>query len=121
MLKSNNPALPSVDFSIKNVAFYTNNDVANTTSPTSYNLYQNFPNPFNPVTFIKFDIPNATHVQIKVFDMLGRVVATVLDNDMTPTTGYEVAFDASALSSGIYFYRMITKDVQLTQKMVVLK
>ena len=121
LLKSSNPNLANVNFSVKNVSFYNNNEVANTTAPGSYKLYQNYPNPFNPTTYIKFDVPKAGRIQIKIYDLLGREIATILDADIQPTSGYEVSFDASKLASGVYFYRLVSKDSELTQRMVVLK
>ena len=79
-------------------------------SPSEYQLLQNYPNPFNPTTVIKYSIPyveaqNFVPVQLKVYDILGREVATLI-NEQKPAGKYEVKFDASGLSSGIYFYRI---------------
>src|SRR4030042_2329080 len=74
-------------------------------SPISFRLEQNFPNPFNPTTSIKYQIPNARHVTLKVFNTIGQEVATVVDEDQE--SGYKsVQFNGAGLSSGVYFYRL---------------
>jgi len=74
-------------------------------TPTTYHLSNNFPNPFNPSTKIKYSIPQSSNVVIKVFDILGNEI-TVLVNEERPLGSYEVDFDATGLSSGVYFYRL---------------
>jgi len=75
-------------------------------TPTKYALLGNYPNPFNPTTNINYQLPEAARVSLKVYDMLGREVAKLVDGDMK--TGYHsVTFDGSRLSSGIYFVRFI--------------
>jgi hypothetical protein len=74
--------------------------------PTVYALYQNFPNPFNPSTRIRFDLPSAGNVRITVFDLTGREVATVVQGDYAAGR-YTTTFDASRLASGVYFYRIV--------------
>ena len=88
--------------------------------PTEFSLSQNFPNPFNPATNIKYQLPNAVQVTIKVYDILGREVVTLV-NEEKPAGYYEVQFNASNLSSGCYFYRIITKDFVKTMKMMLVK
>lgn len=88
--------------------------------PTQFVLAQNYPNPFNPTTTIMLDIPRRTHVTVNVFNILGQNVATLLDREMTAGR-YSVRFDGEGLASGIYFYRMVTKESTLTRKMVLLK
>jgi hypothetical protein len=73
--------------------------------PQHYRLLQNYPNPFNPLTTIRYDLPNAQFVTLKVYDILGREVATLVDNRQ-PAGSYSVHFDARQLASGIYFYRI---------------
>ncbi len=75
----------------------------NNISPTDFMLYQNYPNPFNPTTKIKYSIPKTSNVQLKVFDILGRKVAELV-NEEKPAGNYTVNFNASKLSSSIYFY-----------------
>ncbi|MEJ2507811.1 MAG: T9SS type A sorting domain-containing protein, partial [Ignavibacteriaceae bacterium] len=80
----------------------------------TFNLYQNYPNPFNPTTKIQFTIPDVgtsfmKFVQLKVYDILGNEIATLV-NEEKPAGMYEVTFDASYLSSGIYFYKLNAGD-----------
>ena len=87
--------------------------------PLTYELRQNYPNPFNPSTLIQFTIPERTHVTLHVYDVLGREVAALVDEEKTPGT-YEVQFDARGLSSGAYFYRLKTGSyVQLKKLLIV--
>lgn len=85
-----------------------------------YFISQNFPNPFNPVTNIEFSIPNSGIVQLKVYDIIGNEISTII-NEYKDTGKYEVEFDASNLSSGVYFYRMISGSYVETKKMVLLR
>ena len=88
--------------------------------PVAFELGQNYPNPFNPSTTIKFSIPESGMVTLRVFNMLGQEVATLLNSEKTAGV-YEASFDASALSSGIYFYTLDSKNFSSTKKMVLLK
>jgi len=88
--------------------------------PLTFELYQNYPNPFNPSTRIAYSIPKAGHISLKVFDLLGREVATLM-NEIQPAGSQSVTFDGSGLASGIYFYRFQAGDFVTTKKMVLLK
>lgn len=88
--------------------------------PDNFSLSQNFPNPFNPSTTIKFKISNPGFVTLKVYDMLGREVAQLVNQDMT-SGSYSINFDASNLASGTYVYQLNAGDIQLSKKMVLLK
>ena len=88
--------------------------------PDKFKLSQNYPNPFNPNTKIKFELPNIANVKLTVYDILGREVMSLIDSELKPGT-YEVTFDGSKLSSGIYFYSLTTKDFSQTKKMLLLK
>ncbi|MFC2092624.1 T9SS type A sorting domain-containing protein [Bacteroidota bacterium] len=88
--------------------------------PTEYKLYNNFPNPFNPTTKIKFDIVEQTNVKLIVFDMLGREVETLVNTLLTPGS-YEYEFTGKNLTSGIYFYRIVTDNFADTKKMILMK
>jgi len=92
--------------------------------PERFALYQNYPNPFNPATTIKFDIPKTglggQHVKLVTYDLLGRIVNTLVDAELKPGS-YEVKLDASGLSSGIYFYRIETAGWSDIKKLVLLK
>jgi hypothetical protein len=74
--------------------------------PTVYALYQNFPNPFNPTTQIRFDLPSASNVRITVYDVTGREVGVVAQGDFAAGR-YTRTFDATRLASGVYFYRIV--------------
>jgi hypothetical protein len=92
---------------------------------TKFELEQNYPNPFNPSTKIKFTIPSnvkreTSNVSLKVYDVLGNVVATLV-NEEKPAGNYEIEFKASNLSSGIYYYRLVTGSFTDTKKMILLK
>lgn len=88
--------------------------------PTELALSQNYPNPFNPTTKIKYQLPNAAQVQLKVYDILGREVASLV-NEEKQAGYYQVDFNASDLSSDCYFYQIVTKDFIKTMKMLMLK
>ena len=92
-----------------------------------FSLSQNYPNPFNPSTVIHYSIPNVTlsevegsRVQLKIYDILGNEVATLVNKEQ-PAGNYEVNFDASSLSSGVYLYKLITGIYSETKKMLLLK
>ncbi len=89
---------------------------------SSYSLYQNFPNPFNPTTMIRFDVPRREHVILEVFDVVGRKVATIVDRDIEPGE-HTIVFSAweYQLSSGLYFYRMSAGGYRQTRKFVLLE
>ncbi len=88
--------------------------------PDNYSLEQNYPNPFNPSTNIRFSIPAAGMVKMNVFDALGRKVESLVNETMNAGT-YEVSFNASKLSSGIYFYTIETGNFTATKKMLLVK
>lgn len=93
--------------------------------PVESRLYQNRPNPFNPVTTIRFDVAVATHVRLRVFDVTGRVVRTLVDRHL-PVAEHVVEWDGRddrgrALSSGVYFYRLDAGELAVTKKLVLLK
>jgi len=88
--------------------------------PNKYNLSQNFPNPFNPVTNINFDIPKNTYVKVKIFDILGKEIETLVNEKLNPGT-YEVTFNASQYPSGVYFYRLQAGDYNECKKMILIK
>jgi len=83
-------------------------------------LNQNFPNPFNPSTTIRYQIPKSQFVTLKVSDVLGREISTLVDEYKT-VGNYEVNFDGSSISSGIYFYRITSGNFVQTRKMILIK
>ncbi len=88
--------------------------------PRDFALHQNSPNPFNPVTQIRFDVPVQTHVRLLVYDVLGREVKRLVDEVHQPGF-YAVAFDGSALASGVYYYRLVAGPFTATRAMVFVK
>ncbi len=107
-----------------NFTYYNLSSVVEVGLPTKYELSQNYPNPFNPVTKIDFSLPFDSKVSIKLYDITGREVKTLV-NDARTAGYYTVQFNASDLSSGTYFYRIMTKsssaDYIMTKKMVLIK
>ncbi|MBC8043136.1 MAG: T9SS type A sorting domain-containing protein [Rhizobacter sp.] len=104
---------------------YTNETLAASTpaknaSPSGYELRQNYPNPFNPATTIAYELPKAAAVSLKVYDVIGREVASLV-NERKAAGRYEVRFDGSKLASGIYMYRLIAGDYVEVREMVFLK
>jgi len=88
--------------------------------PSNYSLSQNYPNPFNPTTSISFALPVAGNVELKVYDMLGKEVASLVSGSYTAGT-HSVPFDASALASGVYVYKLSAGDFTDSKKMVLIK
>lgn len=86
-----------------------------------YELHQNYPNPFNPTTTISFHIPWKTTVTLKVYDVTGKEVATLISGETMGAGSYQVVFDGANLSSGIYFYKLTANSVTMTRKMVLVK
>ncbi len=90
-------------------------------NPFDYRLSQNYPNPFNPTTNIEFSIPRAASVSLTVYDVLGRKVATVIDNQHFSSGSNIVSFDGSSLASGMYLYRLEAAGFIQTRKMLLIK
>jgi len=96
-------------------------DVSRGTLPKTFELSQNYPNPFNPSTVIRYEVSVMSKVTLKVYDILGREIAVLVNEEKTAGT-YEAIFNASNLSSGVYFYRLQTDNgFAETKKMVLLK
>lgn len=96
-------------------------DVAETkAAPSEYKLDQNYPNPFNPSTKIAYSIPQNSFVTLKVFDVLGKEVATLV-NETKNAGNYEATFDASKLTSGMYIYELKTNNFVQNKKMMLVK
>ena len=90
------------------------------TIPTDYVLYQNYPNPFNPVTTIKFDIPTPGQTELIIYDILGNKIKTLV-NDVKQPGRYEISWDASGVSSGVYIYQLRVNEFITSKKMILLK
>ncbi|RMD48243.1 MAG: T9SS C-terminal target domain-containing protein, partial [Ignavibacteria bacterium] len=113
----NNPYFDSISIKI------TTSDVGDALiAPKEFKLFQNYPNPFNPETKIKFTIPgnSSKSVSIKVYDVLGKLITTLVNEKMLPGE-YEVNFNGNNLSSGVYFYVLKSGNVSLSQKMILMK
>ncbi|MCX7878600.1 MAG: T9SS type A sorting domain-containing protein [Ignavibacteria bacterium] len=89
--------------------------------PREYSLEQNYPNPFNPLTKIRFNLPKAENVTLTVYNSLGQLVATLVQNEFVSAGVKEVSFDASDLPSGVYLYRIKAGDFTDTRKMILVK
>jgi hypothetical protein len=88
--------------------------------PAVFRLYQNYPNPFNPSTVISIDMPKDGYASLKVFNSLGQEVATLIEGDIKAGS-YQKVFNASQLSSGIYFYKLVTGGFSEVRKMSLIK
>lgn len=123
-----NPALPLnqqwtagwTNFDPQNTVYLTSVKEIENTVPTSFTLDQNYPNPFNPTTNIKFEIPKSSFVTLKVYDMLGQEVATLV-NEQLNAGSFVADFSAANLASGSYIYRLTTNSFVQTRKMVLMK
>jgi hypothetical protein len=89
-------------------------------TPEKYSLSQNYPNPFNPSTTIKFDLAKNGFVSIKIYDVLGREIKSLV-NDNLNKGSYEISFNAGDISSGVYFYKMVSGDFSQIKRMMLLK
>jgi flagellar hook assembly protein FlgD len=94
--------------------------------PARTTLHANVPNPFNPVTTIEFDLARDGHVSLRVYDAAGRLVRTLVDRKMSAGAGQQAAWNGltdagNRVSSGVYFYRLMTADFDGTRKMVLMK
>jgi hypothetical protein len=109
---------------MKEVGVDLNIEQVDGTIPVTYALEQNYPNPFNPSTVIRYAIPQDGIVTLKVYDITGREVVTLVNERKTAGT-YEVTFDSrssrNALASGIYFYKLVSGEYSQTKKLVLLK
>jgi Secretion system C-terminal sorting domain len=88
--------------------------------PDKFIVHQNYPNPFNPTSTIKYSIPKQSKVILKVFDIVGKELATLINKEQAGGN-YEINFDATELTSGIYFYRIQAGNIVATKKMILLK
>lgn len=118
----------TVEFSIRNGSgmVWTKSVVVKYTGPTTFALDQNFPNPFNPVTTIQYQLRTDSKLTLKVYDVLGREVATLV-NEEKPAGYFDVRWDAMNVASGVYFYRIEARPLaggsgfQQIKKLMVLK
>jgi endonuclease I len=111
--------LKQIDYN-GNYAYYTLSGEVIIGTPVKFALLQNYPNPFNPTTNIKYQIPNNKFVTLKIFDMLGKEISTLVNEKQNAGT-YEVKFNGSRLSSGIYFYKLESNGSSQVKKMLLVK
>jgi len=105
---------------VKNNGRFAITKIENNSLPNEFKLYSNYPNPFNPVTKISFDIPNQTFVSLIIYDVVGRNIKTLI-NEVKSVGSYTIDFNGAEFSSGIYFYRLTTSDFSQIKRMVLIK
>ncbi|MCL5030909.1 MAG: T9SS type A sorting domain-containing protein [Bacteroidetes bacterium] len=116
----------SVEYRLKQIdndgSFKYSNVVTVNLVPAKYTLYQNYPNPFNPTTTIKYDLPKQSKVELKIYNMLGEEVVTLVNKEQQAGR-YSVQFDVSSkqLASGVYIYRLQAGNYSSVKKLVLLK
>jgi hypothetical protein len=124
--KDNNIATGSYSYRLKQMDFdgsfryYELSNAVEVSTPFTYNLSQNYPNPFNPATTISYQLKNDGLVTIRVYDQLGKEVATLL-NEEKSAGSYQIEFNASSLASGVYYYRINAGSFVDTKKMILMK
>lgn len=111
---------PADTVSLKHLSTLVSVDDNDPTVARRFELHQSYPNPFNPTTTIRFDLPKASQVEIAVFNIAGQKVATIFEGQKTAGS-HSVEFDGSELSSGIYFYRMVGEGFADVKKMVLMR
>jgi hypothetical protein len=121
LIKSkNDQAVVDTSNSAFNIDIASSIETKNNLIPSTYSLSQNYPNPFNPSTTIKFDLKEAGLVSLKIYDILGREISTLV-NEVKPAGSYNLNFNASDLTSGIYFYKIQAGNFIQIRKMVLIK
>ena len=114
-------ALPNIPFIMKREVFdIVTNVEAENLAVIDFSIDQNYPNPFNPRTTISWQSPVSSHQTLKVYDVLGNEVASLVD-EFKEAGSYEISFDASFLSSGVYFYKLQAGDFSQIKKMVLMR
>ncbi|MBK8552309.1 MAG: T9SS type A sorting domain-containing protein [Ignavibacteria bacterium] len=103
-----------------NITITSEGNLSSSEFPNEFELKQNYPNPFNPVTNLEFGISDLGFVSLKVYDLLGKEVATLVNEKLSPGN-YKVEFDGSGLTSGVYFYRLNAGDFTDTKRMMLIK
>ncbi|RQW02637.1 T9SS C-terminal target domain-containing protein, partial [candidate division KSB1 bacterium] len=88
--------------------------------PTEFALLQNYPNPFNPSTTIRYDLPRETHVTLKIYDIMGHLVAELV-NEKHEAGAYELVWNANGVASGVYFYQITAGDFTSVRKLILMK
>ena len=121
---TDNPGLTDFNFEVKDIAFLSTDVTAinnrENSIPKEFALSQNYPNPFNPSTVIEFSNPRQEHLSLIIYNIIGQRVAQLFDTEISAGQ-HSITFDASKLSSGIYFYRLLGSDVNIVRKMILTK
>lgn len=104
----------------QNSVMTSTKDIESLLLPSEFLLYQNYPNPFNPTTVISYQLPVASNISLKVYNLLGQEVATIFEGMQQPGN-YNATFDASKLTSGVYIYQLIANDFISSMKMLLIK
>ena len=112
--------IKQIDFN-NNYEMYELGNVVEITPPGKFEVSQNYPNPSNPSSKIDFTLPVDAHVTLVVYDITGRLIRTILNNEFKTADWYTIVFDGSNLASGIYFYRLMTETDVVTKKMLLIK
>jgi len=105
---------------VKNLLLHIGDSQGQSPVPAEFELSQNYPNPFNPSTVFAYQLPSAGRVTLTVFDMLGRVVAVLVD-DVKDAGSHSITFDASGRPSGVYFARLTAGGRSQMKKLVLMK
>ncbi len=111
----------SVQYMLIDPAIVSVKDINQIELVDQFDLQQNYPNPFNPRTTISYSLPRASTVTLRVYDVMGREVTTLVNNERKAAGNHEVSFDAENLPSGVYFYRLYAENFVGTKKMVLIK
>jgi hypothetical protein len=121
-ISSDDPDDPAKVISLSGIGVITGleDDISQAGPPTRFSLHQNYPNPFNPVTAIRYEVPVTGRVSLKIYDILGREVTTLVDGVKTAGR-YTVEWNAANLPSGVYLYRMQAGSFTATRKVVLIK
>ncbi|MCX6163931.1 MAG: T9SS type A sorting domain-containing protein [Ignavibacteriae bacterium] len=114
---SSQPLRPNIAFVMNSILSVKENE---NSVPRDYNLSQNYPNPFNPVTKINFSIPKKEFVTLKIYDILGREISTLV-NEIKSPGNFTIDFNGENLSSGVYFYKLTTGDFSDVKRMILIK
>jgi hypothetical protein len=115
-----NYRLKQIDYN-GNFKYYEMNSAVEIAVPKKFDLSQNYPNPFNPSTKIDFELPVDCKVTLKIYDITGREIAVLLNNELRTADYYTIDFNGSSFASGVYFYRLIADKFVQTKKMILLK
>jgi hypothetical protein len=114
------PGYGTVQVGYATASFITGISVTNQVSPDNFSLKQNYPNPFNPSTTIEFTLPNPEYVKLKVYNILGKAVSTLVSRKLNQGN-HTYTFDGKNLASGLYYYRIQAGKFQDMKKMILLK